>query len=266
MAASAALLLAALGYVQYGSDGIFSPAGTPHSLPAQIPAVAGLRVYRHIEAVAPAPYVHGMIARAEFDRGDLTAAQNEAFRLPPSSARADLLGRIARARGDHALAQRYFIAADDVFAIGDEVDDLAKHDRAKAYRVQDLFVQRLQRTATHPDALAEAYWRLGVLAAKTARPSLAMKQYLQAVSLSPLSAKYLIAAGFQSYDLRAYAQARSFFIRAIAVDPGSADAYAGAGMAEFKLGDRAAAQRYAARSRRYDPHSHPLATLDNLLK
>lgn len=207
-----------------------------------------------------------MLARAHFNGGDLTAAQNEAFRLPPSSARADLLGRIARARGDHALAQRDFIAADDVFAIGDEVDALAKRDPWQAYQVQSLFIQRLQRTATHPDALAEAYWRLGVLASKTARPSLALQQYLQAVALSPLSAKYLIAAGFQSYDLRAYAKARSFFLHAIAVDPGSADAYAGAGMAEFKLGNRAAAQRYADRSRRYDPRSHPLLTLDHLLK
>jgi len=266
LAAAVALLVAALGYVQYGSDAIFSSAGTRHSLPAQIPAAAGLRVYRQIDRIAPAPYVHMMIARAEFDRGDVAAAQNEAFRLPPSSARADLLGRIARARGDHALAQRYFIAADDVFAIGDEVDDLAKRDPARAYRVQDLFVQRLQRTATHPDALAEAYWRLGVLASKTARPALAMQHYLQAVSLSPLSAKYLIAAGFQSYDLHEYAPARTYFVRAVAVDPASADAYAGAGMAEFKLGNRAAAQRYAERSRSYDPHSHPLATLDNLLK
>lgn len=260
------MLVAALGYVQYGSDAVFSSAGTRYSLPAHIPRAAGLDVYEHIERTAPAPYVHMMIARAQFDRGDLAAAQSEALALPPSPARADLLGRIARARGDHALAQHYFIAADDVFAIGDEVDDLAKRDLRQAYRVQDLFVQRLQRTATHPDALAEAYWRLGVLAAKTARPGLAMQQYLRAVALSPLSAKYLIAAGFQSYDLHAYAQARSYFVRAIAVDPGSADAYAGAGMAEFKLGDRAAAERYAARSRRYDPHSSPLATLDALLK
>ena len=252
--------------MQYGSDAIFSAAGTLHSLPAQLDRAAGLHVYERIERIAPAPYVHMMIARALFDRGDLAGAQNEAFRLPPSTARADLLGRIARARGDHALAQHYFISADDVFAMGDEIDELGKRDPADAYRVQFTFVQRLQRTSTHPDALAEAYWRLGVLAAKTARPSLALQHYLQAVALSPLSAKYQIAAGFQSYDLHAYAQALSFFSHAIAVDPGSADAYAGAGMAEFRLGDRAAAQRDAARSRHYDPHSHPLATLDRLLK
>lgn len=252
--------------MQYGSDAIFSAAGTRHSLPAQLNVAAGLRVYRSIERVAPAPYVRMMIARGAFDSGDVTAAQNEAFRLPPSSARADLLGRIARARGDHALAQRYFILADDVFAMGDEIDRLAQRDPAGAYRVQFTFVQRLQRTATHPDALAEAYWRLGVLAAKTARPSLALQHYLQAVALSPLSAKYQIAAGFQSYDLHEYAHALAFFAHAIAVDPGSADAYAGAGMAEFRLGNRAAAQRDAERSRRYDPHSAPLATLDHLLK
>jgi tetratricopeptide (TPR) repeat protein len=92
-----------------------------------------------------------------------------------------------------------------------------------------------------------------------------MAHYTRAVQLSPLSAKFLISAGFQAYDLHDNAGAQIYFQRAIAVDPGSADAYAGAGMTALRLGDRAAALMYAARSRRYDPHSHALSTLEQLL-
>ncbi len=222
-------------------------------------------MYRTIVAVAPAAYAQDMLAQAALQRGDLADAELYARAMPPSLRRDDLLGRIARTRGDHAQAQRYFIAADDVFAIGEEVDSLAKHDPAAAYRVEDLLRKHLERSATHPDALAEADWRLGVLAANLGRPRLAMTDYTRAVELSPLSSKYLISAGFQSYDLRDNAAAQTYFQRAIAADPGSADAYAGAGMTALRLGNRGLAEMYAARSRKYDPHSHALYTLENLL-
>lgn len=252
--------------MQIGSDAIYSKAGTPQSLPAHLPLSLGERIYRVIAQVAPAPYVNAMLADAAMQRGDLNAAQRYASRLPDSVRRSDLLGRIARARGDHARAEYYFVLADDVFAIGDEVDALAKSDPAGAYRVEETFIRRLERKATHPDALAEAYWRLGVLASQLGRPPLAMKHFQSAVDLSPLSGKYLIAAGFQAYDLHDNAAAQAYFQRAIAVDPGSADAYAGAGMTALRLGDRATARMYAARSRSYDPRSHALYTLEKLLQ
>lgn len=255
-----------LAFVQIGSDAIYSRAGTPHSLPARFSPSLGVKIYDILARVAPAPYVDDMLADAALQRGDLDTARRYAQALPASSRRDDLLGQIARARGDHAEAERDFIAAGDVFAIGEEVDELAKRDPAAAYRVQKQFIERLQRTSTHPDALAEAYWRLGVLAAHGGHLPDAMTQYTRAVDLSPLSSKYLISAGFQSYDLHDYRTAQTYFQRAIAADPGSADAYAGAGMAAFRMGDRAAAARYAERSRKYDPHSHPLQTLDALLK
>jgi tetratricopeptide (TPR) repeat protein len=258
--------LGSLAFVQIASDAVYSQAGTRASLPSLVSPALGERMYRAIAAVAPAPYVNDMLAQAALERNDLHAAQLYAQALPPSVRRDDLLGRIARARGDHAAAQRYFIAADDVFAIGEEVDELAKRDPLAAYRVEQLFINRLEVNATHPDALAEAYWRLGVLASETGRPAPAMTHYKRAVELSPLSSKYLIAAGFQSYDLHDNATAQQYFQRALEVDPGSADAYAGAGMTALRLGDRASAQRYAARSRRYDPHSHALHTLEKLLR
>ena len=222
-------------------------------------------MYRAIVAVAPAAYAIDMLAQAALQRGDLAAAARYAQAMPPSLRRDELLGRIALGRGDHAQAQRYFIAANDVFAIEEEVDALAKRDPAAAYRVEQALTRRLESTSTHPDALAESYWRLGVLAAQLGRPKLAMTQYTRAVGLSPLSSKYLISAGFQAYDLRRNDAAQRYFQRAIAVDPGSADAYAGAGMTALRFGDRAAAQMYAARSRKYDPHSHALYTLETLL-
>jgi tetratricopeptide (TPR) repeat protein len=256
----------ALALVQIASDAIYSQSATPHSIPALLPAALGERIYSTIVQAAPAPYANAMLAYAAMQRGDLPDAQRFAQALPPSVRRDDLLGRIAAARGDHALADRYFVAADDVFAIGDEVETLSKRDPAAAYRVQEQFVKRLERNATHPDALAESYWRLGVLASKMGNPALAMTHYVRAVDLSPLSAKYLISAGFQAYDLHRDAVARGYFQRALAVDPGSADAYAGAGMTALRFGDRASAKMYAMRSRKYDPHSHALFTLEQLLR
>jgi tetratricopeptide (TPR) repeat protein len=251
--------------VQIASDAIYSQAATPRSFPAQLQPAFGERIYGTIAQVAPAPYVNATLAHAALQRHDLRGAQRYAKALPPSAQRDDLLGRIASARGDHLQAQRYFIAADDVFAVGDEVDALAKRDPAAAYRVEERFAKRLQQSATHPDALADAYWRLGVLASKLGHPADAMTQYTRAVGLSPLSSKYLISAGFQAYDLRDNTAAQAYFQRAIAADPGSADAYAGAGMTALRMGDRASAQKFAARSRRYDPQSHALSTLEKLL-
>lgn len=266
MIAALLFLVLALALVQIASDAVYSKAATPQSLPAHLQPALGERLYHTIALVAPAPYVNATLADAALQRGDLRDAQRYAEALPPSVRRDDLLGRIARSRGDHAQAQRYFLAADDVFAIGDEVDELAKHDPAAAYRVQQVFIAQLERNGTHPDALAESYWRLGVLASKLGQPKLAMTHYVRAVDLSPLSSKYLISAGFQAYDLHENASAQAYFERAIAVDPGSADAYAGAGMTALRLGDKAAARRYAARSRSSDPHSHALYTLDKLLQ
>lgn len=255
----------ALALVQTASDAIYAQAATPQSLPAQLQPTFGERIYRTIARAAPAPYVNATLAYAALQRRDLPDAQRYAAALPTSAQRDDLLGRIASARGDHTAAQRYFIAADDVFAIGAEVDAIAQHDPLAAYGIQRDFIGRLQRSATHPDALAEAYWRLGVLASKLGNSALAMTNYTRAVDLSPLSGKYLISAGFQAYDLKNNVSARTYFQRAIAVDPGSADAYAGAGMAALRFGDRGSARRYAARSRAYDPRSHALLTLEKLL-
>lgn len=216
-----------------------------------------------------------MLAQALLDRGDLRHAQSHAERLPPSPARDDLLGRIAQAGGDQAAAQRYFLAANDVFAIRGEVSRLAKHDKAGAYNLELRLTQRLQGAATHPDALADAYWELGRLAAQRgyADPrhrrawfKTGMHDYVEAVALAPFSERYLIYAGSQALNLNDPSQARVYFKRAADQNPASADAYAGLGVSAFRSGDTAKARAYAQLSRSYDPHSHFLHTLEALLK
>lgn len=245
------------------------------SLPANLPANLGMRTYSAIERVAPAPYVEAMLAQASLDRGDLQRAQSHAERLPPSPARDDLLGRIAQASGDQPAAQRYFLAANDVFAIRSEVRRLAKHDTVSAYNLELRLTRRLQGAATHPDALADAYWELGRLATQRGYADAGhrrdwfkagMHDYVEAVALAPFSERYLIYAGSQALNLDDPAQARVYFKRAADQNPASADAYAGLGVSAFRSGDAAKARAYAQLSRSYDPHSHFLHTLEALLK
>lgn len=254
---------------------MFSRAAAPVSLPANIPVAWGVSAYAALEKIAPAPYVAAMLATAALDRNDLQLAQSYARRLPDSAARAELLGRIARARGNQAEAYRHFVDANDVFAIRGEVNRLAAHDLPGAYELELRLKDRLERAATHPDALADAYWRLGRLTTQRGYMDPAhrrawfeegMRDYEAAVKLAPLAERYLIAAGSQALNLDEPARARVFFKRAIDGNPASADAYAGLGVADYRLGDLASARQDERMSRSYDPHSHFLHTLEALLK
>lgn len=264
--ALAAIVAFALAAVQLGSDAIFARAGEPVSLPAHLRAALGVMIYRGVARIAQAPYVDAMLARAAVDRGDLVQAQRYALRLPASARRDDLLGRIAQTRGQDVQAQRYFVRAGDIEAIDAAVRRLANSDPARAYALEAALMQRLRANGTHPDAVAEAYWRMGTLAWKQTKRTLAMHDYRQAVQLSPLSEKYLLSAGFAAYELRDDRAARRYFTRVISVDPASADAYAGAGMVALRDGNRALAMQYAARARESDPNAASLSTLESLLR
>ncbi|HEY9179777.1 MAG TPA: hypothetical protein VIO32_03595 [Candidatus Baltobacteraceae bacterium] len=230
-----------------------------------MPAQLGIAVYRAAARVAQPPFVDGMLARAALDRGDLAHAQRYAQRLPASAKRDDLLAEIAQARGDDAAAQHYFVRAGDIEAIDRAVSALRMHDPQKAYGLESALKDRLAQSGTHPDAVAEAYWRLGRIAWQESKRELGMQQYMQAIALSPLSEKYLISGGFAAYDLHDDDAALRYFARALSVDPASADADAGAGMALLAQGDRAGAVRYEQRARSANPRSHALHTLDRQL-
>ena len=261
--------------MQAGSDGIYSRAAAPASLPARIPVTTGAAIYRGIARIAPAPYVYLMLAGAAFDERDLPGAQAYAQRLPDTPARSELLGRIALARGDQPAASQYFVQANDVFALRTAVTRLASRDLPAAYALQARLKDRLVRSATHPDALADAYWELGRLA--TQRGYMhprerkmwfdeGMRDYERAVGLAPTAERYLMAAGSQELNLGQPSLAAGYFQRVVSQNPASADAYAGLGVSAFRLGDVAEARRYERLSRSYDPHSHFLHTLESLLR
>ena len=256
----------ALGTMQLGSDAIFSRAGTRASLPAHLPQRLGVSIYSAAARVSGAPYLYAMLARAALERGDLARAQQEAQSMPASLRREDLLGHIAQARGDHALAQNYFLEAGDIEAISGEVRSLAASDPARAYRLERALLLRLQRSGTHPDAVAEAYWQLGVLASQLGRNRLSMRDHRRAVALSPFSEKYLLSAAYKAYDIRDDAASQAYFARVLGVDPASADAYAGKGMLAVRAGNLDQARAFAARARVLDPHSHALKTLEEQIR
>ncbi|MBV9270850.1 MAG: hypothetical protein JO165_07145, partial [Candidatus Eremiobacteraeota bacterium] len=194
--------------MQFASDTILSRAGTAASLPALLPNHAGVAVYRAIERFAPGSYVEAMLARAALDAGDVRTARSYALRLPNSQERSEILGTIAQAQNDDRAAQRYFVDALDYAVVQRDVDTLAFTDPHAAYALELRLQRRLKATATHPDALAESYWVLGQLATNRAiseRSPLwanaALRYDRNAIALAPLSGKYWIAAGTQSYLL-----------------------------------------------------------------
>lgn len=255
----------ALAAIQIASDAIFSSAAAPYSVAAAVPLPVGTAIYRIVSRLGPAPYVEDMLARAALREHNLQSAQRYARRLPLSAARSELFARIAEQRGDQRGALQAYLRAGDVAAINRQVAALAAHDPRAAYALELRLNKHLAQSATHPDAVAESLWQLGVLAAEQGRPMLAMTNYRRAIALSPISGKYLIAAGFQALALSALPEAAHDFSRAVEVDPASADAYAGAGLVALRMGDRTSAMRDAARSRWLNPSSHALATLQAAL-
>lgn len=236
------------------------------TLPARLPLSLGIAVYRAASRISGAPYIEDMLAEAALNRGDLAGARQYAQRLPRSTRRDDLLGRIAQARGRRRLADEYFARAGDIVAIDRTVRDLTQRDPARAYALEDALLRRLERSGTHPDQVAEAYWRLGNLAWRQSKRALGMQNYARAVTLSPLSEKFLLSAGFAAYESRDDVAAQQYFTRVLGMDPASADAYAGAGMVALRMGQRARARHDAQRAQALNPQARALRSLQTKLR
>jgi len=274
--AVAALVLIASAIVQFASSAIFSRAGSPISVPAHLNPRFGGRVYRSLERLWPAPFVEAMLARALLDAGDIDAASRQVQRMPPSAARSALAARVALARGDHEAAITDFLAALDIDGLQGEVDRLRESGRLiEAYQLEAATRERLARAGTHPDAVAESYWRSGVLARMLAVQDAGRRDrwlqqelgdYRQAFSLAPWSGKYWLEAGTAALVIGKLKDARVYYQRAIEVDPGMADAWAGLGVLALRNGDRRGALWYAARSRSVNPASTMLGRLDRGLR
>lgn len=270
LAVVVAALIGMLATIQFASEALSASAAAPGTLPHHISAGFGYAVYRFLDRVAPAAYVEATLAHYELQRGRTGAARHYALRLPESTVKDGLLSRIAAAGGDERLALEYALAAGDSATFAAAADRLAARDPAAAYAMMRALEVRLSLASTHPDALAQTHWQLGLLANRTAWRQVpgsrlqrawlqrAQRDFDAAVASAPLSGRYAIAAANQADLLNDRAHARALFERAFALDPESADALAGLGVIALEDGDRRAALNYYARARAIDPHS-PMA-------
>ena len=268
--------MVAFATIQLASDALDAPVAAPGSLPARVPPAFGLAVYAALDRVAPAPYVEATLAQRALDRGDPAAAQRYALRLPPTPARDELLAKISAARGDAALALEYDLAAPDVDAVQARVEALTGADPVAAYALERALEARLELLATHPDTVAETWFRMGELAnviARRAPPGALQRTWFErgmhdlaaAVALAPWSGKYLVGAANQAALLDDLPQAQRLFARAVDADPESADALAGLGVVAYRRGEIQTARADLARARELDPQSGMVRALTALL-
>lgn len=223
-----AAVLAAFGAVQLASDALCATAAAPYSLPAHVPIAPALAAYGVLDRAAPADYVEATLAAHALATGRLDVAERHALRLRPRPVRSELLAEIALRRGDPVLAREYFFAAPDIGALQREVRRIARRDPARAYAFEASVRSRLASLQTHPDAVAEASWIMGTLAARCARRAgpqrrawleLALRDDLEATRLSPLSEKYLLAVAGAELHLGDRGAARQYERRVRSVDP-----------------------------------------------
>lgn len=271
-------LIVTFGIVQLASDALDWQVAEAGTLPRRIPVPFGLAVFRTLDRIAPAPYVETTLSEEALGLGDAGAAERYALRLPASPIRDDLLARVALMRGNLTLALEYFLAAPDPNAVDRSVQALAARDPAGAYALEHLLQIRLARSATHPDAVAEAYWEMGRLANRQAwrqvpgsalqREWLArgLRNFEAAVSLAPLSERYIVEAANQADLLGDRRRAEELFAHAVDIDPANADGIAGLGVVAWQNGDRDAAGRYLLRARSLDPRALMVRALERDLR
>ena len=258
-----------LGIVQLGSDALFARAAVPGSLPRAIPKSFGTAVYRAIDRIAHAPFVARELGRDALRRGDTAAATAYAATLPAGGARDALFASIERARGDDATAIEYELAGLDLPRLLARIDAISKAHPRAAYALAVRLRERLATATTHPDALANAEWRCGMLATSAVyhghRPERwnprARSALLAAARIAPYDNTYALSVAAFYYRTNENARARHWYRRVVTLNPASADGWAGLGSVALREGDRAAARRYLATALRYDAHAASARTL-----
>ncbi|MGP6157801.1 MAG: tetratricopeptide repeat protein, partial [Vulcanimicrobiaceae bacterium] len=146
-----------------------------------------------------------------------------------------------------------------------------------ALTLRQELVLRLGRDRTQSDSLAEAYYRLGILEEEAAsrlrlgdplrrtRELRSKQAYESALTLAPLSQRYLIAAGSQELNLGDLDAAQRDYVRAHNADPTSAVAFVGLGEVALRRGDAAGARAALARAHALDPNEPSVSRLAHKL-
>lgn len=259
-------LLLALGVIQVASDGFVREPGT---LSAHVPRAFSVRVYRALDRVAPAPYVEETLAEDALAHDDPAHAMRYAIRIPAGPRRNEILGRIADAQHLPQLAMEYYFAAPDLNRMQEAITALASRGGANARAAYDLemrFIARLAALRTHPDAVAEGYWRAGEIAESYRDRAASIRDYQTAVLLAPLNVKYLLGAANEALVAGRRNLARRDYERGATANPSCGDCYAGLGLLALERGDRGGARAYAARARSVQPGSAMLRTLSDKLR
>ncbi len=265
---AAALVVGLLAGLQVEAAIGLRSAAAAGSLARDVSPALGGWVDDGLAPFYPRPLRVGLARRA-IDAAEPNRAERWIATIPAGAEHWALAGRLATLRGEPARAAHDFLEADDSLGLERAVDSLARAgDLDGAVAIEREAIARLGERRTQPDALAEAYWQLGVLEAarstrskRRAEAQASLAAYRHAVALGPYSLKYLLAAGYQALTLGEPAVATGFFERARAAQPESAEAFAGLGHVALARGDRAAARHDLARARVLDPTLETVRTL-----
>jgi tetratricopeptide (TPR) repeat protein len=259
-----AALFAALAALQLVSSAVLRDYAQPGSLIALLPDGLDAALFGRDAQRAPTPALRLLLARQAILEHDYALADLRIRHLPESHDRAQLAGALAEARGEHDDAIRNYLVAGDLLGLEREETRIAgSGDTGGAVRLQREIVASLENDRTQPDALAEAWWRLGLAEQldgymhypiDSRRPWAlrSIRAYENAVALAPLSERYLVAAGSQELNLGDDAAAQRYFERARDADPTSAQSWLGLAEVALRRGDKAAVHRYLQRARHID--------------
>ncbi len=263
LAACVAIALA-LGGLQ-GIASIAAASAAQDGSFVRLLAAAGPRVDALDPALPMPAALRILLARRALAAHALDRVEALTARLGPSTDRSALEAELAEARGDTQAAQRAWFDAGDYSGLERLAADLERGgDLHGAQELQQTIVDRLAQDRTHPDTLAEAWWRLGVLDAALAgnEPTVAagrtyarrsLDAYEAALALAPYSAKFMISAASQELNLGELDGAQRYFERAAEIVPGSVLIPVGYGEVAVRRGDFATARRRLAEARRIDP-------------
>lgn len=229
-AVSSVVLLATLGYQQLFSDMLARRAARPASFIRLLPERFDAQPWF-------TPTQRLLIAREALAENDLPATRRALERLAPNSDRAALEGELAERDNDMHEAVSAYLAAGDVVGLARVTTRIqASGDTQGALALQEMITARIEKERTQPDALADAWLRLGQLYDLTGRQMpgkrasyarRAMDAYERAVALAPYSQTYLLNAGYEALYLGNFKRSEALFSRACEADPKSTDARTG---------------------------------------